>query len=155
MDKPGTILLRPADVATSDRSAAADRIDLTVVPVEHGLCRYRPVVGGKNCPFNKNCTNGLNGPCEHFVLTGADSPTGNANATPHTTSPKAPRTTKHETTSLVNGIPGSRCLRHSAKLSTNSGCSRKPRSSICEARCGTTSTHFLNRIGCDGTGFNK
>jgi Phage integrase family len=72
MDKPGTILLRPADVTTSDRSAAADRIDLTVVPVEHGLCRYGPVVGGKNCPFNKNCTNGPNGPCEHFVLTGAD-----------------------------------------------------------------------------------
>ena len=50
----------------------AARIDLTVVPVEHGLCRYGPVVGGKNCPFEKNCTNGPNGPCEHFVLTGAD-----------------------------------------------------------------------------------
>ena len=37
-----------------------------------GLCRYGPVVGGQNCPFNKNCTNGLRGPCEHFVLTGAD-----------------------------------------------------------------------------------
>jgi integrase len=72
MDKPGTILLRPTDLITSDSSAAAARIDLTVVPVEHGLCRYGPVVGGKNCPFQKNCTNGARGPCEHFVLTGAD-----------------------------------------------------------------------------------
>jgi integrase len=72
MDKPGTILLRPNDISSSDRSAADARIDLTVVPVEHGLCRYGPVVGGKSCPFEKNCTNGPNGPCEHFVLTGAD-----------------------------------------------------------------------------------
>jgi integrase len=71
-DKPGTILLRPVDVSTTDGSAAAARIDLSVVPVEHGLCRYGPVVGGKSCPYNKNCTNGPQGPCEHFVLTGAD-----------------------------------------------------------------------------------
>jgi integrase len=43
MDKPGTILLRPTDVNTDDPTAAAARIDLTVVPVEHGLCRYGPV----------------------------------------------------------------------------------------------------------------
>jgi hypothetical protein len=72
MDKPGTILLRPADVKTTDTTAAAARIDLTVVPVEHGLCRYGPVVGGADCPFEKNCSNGAKGPCEHFVLTGAD-----------------------------------------------------------------------------------
>lgn len=72
MDKPGTILLRPADVKSDDATAAAARIDLTVVPVEHGLCRYGPVIGGANCPFGKNCSNGPTGPCEHFVLTGAD-----------------------------------------------------------------------------------
>jgi integrase len=71
-DKPGSILLRPTELETSDATAAAARIDLTVVPVEHGLCRYGPVVGGSNCPFEKNCTNGPKGPCEHFVLTGAD-----------------------------------------------------------------------------------
>jgi hypothetical protein len=71
-DKPGTILLRPTDVKAAHTGAAAARIDLAVVPVEHGLCRYGPVVGGKNCPFEKNCTNGPLGPCEHFVLTGAD-----------------------------------------------------------------------------------
>jgi len=72
MDKPGTILLRPQDVKTAEASAATARIDLTIVPVEHGLCRYGPVVGGAHCPFGKNCSAGTNGPCEHFVLTGAD-----------------------------------------------------------------------------------
>ncbi|GAS93514.1 transposase [Mycolicibacterium canariasense] len=72
MDKPGTILLRPTEVNANDTRAAAARIDLTVVPVEHGLCRYGPVVGGAQCPFEKNCSNGPKGPCEHFVLTGAD-----------------------------------------------------------------------------------
>jgi integrase len=72
MNKPGTILLRPTDISSDDPVAAEARIDLTVVPVEHGLCRYGPVVGGKNCPFEKNCTNGPSGSCEHFVLTGAD-----------------------------------------------------------------------------------
>ncbi|QNJ90042.1 tyrosine-type recombinase/integrase (plasmid) [Mycolicibacterium fluoranthenivorans] len=72
MDKPGTILLRPTDVNADDAAAAAARIDLTVIPVEHGLCRYGPVVGGANCPYEKNCSNGPQGVCEHFVLTGAD-----------------------------------------------------------------------------------
>lgn len=72
-DKPGTILLRPGDLTTSDEGGSLrDRIDLAVIPVEHGICRYGPVVGGNNCPFAKNCTNGPQGPCEHFALTGAD-----------------------------------------------------------------------------------
>ena len=61
----------PTSIAV-DKTAAATRIDLTVMPVEHGLCRYGPVVGGANCPFEKNCTAGPHGVCEHFVLTGAD-----------------------------------------------------------------------------------
>lgn len=72
MDKPGTILLRPHDLEPTDASAAAARIDLAIVPVEDGLCRYGPVVGGAPCPFGKNCSTGPSGPCEHFVLTGAD-----------------------------------------------------------------------------------
>ncbi|MCH9729259.1 MAG: site-specific integrase [Actinomycetia bacterium] len=72
MDKPGTILMRPKEVKAVDPGAAAARIDLTAVPIEHGLCRYGPVVGGAQCPFQKNCSNGPKGPCEHFVLTGAD-----------------------------------------------------------------------------------
>ncbi len=72
MDKPGTILLRPLDLESESNAATEARIDLTVLPVEHGLCRYGPVVGGATCPFDKNCTNGIKGTCEHFVLTGAD-----------------------------------------------------------------------------------
>lgn len=72
MDKPGTILLRPTDLNADNLAAAAARIDLTVVPVERGLCRYGPVVGGSACPYGKNCSDGPQGPCEHFVLTGAD-----------------------------------------------------------------------------------
>lgn len=71
-DKPGTILLRPNDLAAADSNAVRARVDLASIPVEHGLCRYGPVVGGGNCPFSKNCTTGPQGPCEHFVLTGAD-----------------------------------------------------------------------------------
>ncbi|PXX13353.1 phage integrase family protein [Mycolicibacterium moriokaense] len=70
-NKPGTILLRPGDLNTDGGSVRA-RIDLAVIPVEHGICRYGPVVGGDSCPFSKNCTNGPQGPCEHFALTGAD-----------------------------------------------------------------------------------
>lgn len=70
-NKPGTILLRPGDLNTEGGSVRA-RIDLAVIPVEHGICRYGPVVGGDSCPFSKNCTNGPQGPCEHFALTGAD-----------------------------------------------------------------------------------
>lgn len=70
-NKPGTILLRPGDLE-ADPAAVRDRIDLAVIPVEHGICRYGPVVGGDSCPFAKNCTSGPQGPCEHFALTGAD-----------------------------------------------------------------------------------
>lgn len=72
MNKPGTILLTPGKLNADSQAAAAARIDLSIVPVEHGLCRYGPVVGGQDCPFNKNCTTGPKGPCEHYVLTGAD-----------------------------------------------------------------------------------
>ncbi|MGK8507258.1 tyrosine-type recombinase/integrase [Nocardia asiatica] len=72
MNKPGTVLLRPTALKVDNPASAAARIDLTVVPVEHGLCRYGPVVGGSRCPWEKNCSDGPEGPCEHFVLTGAD-----------------------------------------------------------------------------------
>lgn len=71
-DKPGTILLRPGDLDTAKGGSVRSKIDLAVIPIEHGLCRYGPVVGGSNCPYSKNCTNSRQGPCEHFVLTGAD-----------------------------------------------------------------------------------
>lgn len=73
MDEPGKVLMTPAIAEKlGSPKALTERIDLTVVPVEHGLCRYGPVVGGANCPRDKNCSNGKEGPCPHFVLTGAD-----------------------------------------------------------------------------------
>ncbi|ASX03436.1 tyrosine-type recombinase/integrase [Mycobacterium intracellulare] len=73
MEKPGTVLMTPKVASgLGSPGAVADRIDLTVIPVEHGLCRYGPVVGGSACPISKNCSSGPAGPCEHFVLTGAD-----------------------------------------------------------------------------------
>jgi integrase len=73
MNQPGTNLLTPGTAAgLGSKAALAERIDLTVIPVEHGLCRYGPVVGGKSCPAKKNCSRGPDGPCPHFVITGAD-----------------------------------------------------------------------------------
>jgi len=72
MDKPGTILLTPKELNSEDPSVAAAQIELAIVPVEHGLCRYGPVVGGKTCPWGKNCTSQADGVCDQLVLTGAD-----------------------------------------------------------------------------------
>jgi integrase len=64
-DLPGELVLTPTDL---ERSAASNQmIDLAVLPTEHGLCTFKPVVGGDDCPFERNCNS-----CEHFVLTGAD-----------------------------------------------------------------------------------
>jgi integrase len=72
MDKPGTVLLTPKELKSDDPSVAAAHIELSIVPVEHGLCRYGPVVGGKTCPWGKNCTSQAAGVCDQLILTGAD-----------------------------------------------------------------------------------
>lgn len=72
MDKPGMVLLTPKDLKSDDPSVAAAHIELSIVPVEHGLCRYGPVVGGKTCPWGKNCTSQADGVCDQLILTGAD-----------------------------------------------------------------------------------
>jgi integrase len=62
---PGEVVLLPTE---EDKNAASRLlIDLAVVPVEHGLCTFKPVAGGASCPFGRACH-----ACEHFVLTGAD-----------------------------------------------------------------------------------
>lgn len=62
---PGRIVLTPTEAERS----TADKllVDLAAVPTEHGLCTFKPVVGGFECPFGRRCDS-----CEHFVLTGAD-----------------------------------------------------------------------------------
>jgi hypothetical protein len=62
---PGEVVLLPSEEERA--TAAALLVDLAVVPVEHGLCTFKPVAGGADCPFGKQCHT-----CEHFVLTGAD-----------------------------------------------------------------------------------
>lgn len=63
--EPGRVVLSPSD---AERSAAEDlMVDLAAVPIEHGLCTFKPVVGGADCPFGRRCQS-----CEHFVITGAD-----------------------------------------------------------------------------------
>jgi len=63
--KPGTVVLTPTD---AERSIAERlMVDLAAIPTEHGLCTYKPVVGGSDCPFERKCH-----ACEHFVITGAD-----------------------------------------------------------------------------------
>ncbi len=63
--KPGTVVLTPTDAERSN--AQRLMVDLAAIPTEHGLCTYKPVVGGSDCPFERKCH-----ACEHFVITGAD-----------------------------------------------------------------------------------
>jgi integrase len=63
--KPGALVSTP----TMDGSSLAhDRlIDISAIPTEHGLCTFKPVVGGEDCPYGRKCDT-----CEEFVVTGAD-----------------------------------------------------------------------------------
>jgi hypothetical protein len=63
--KPGEVVLTP----TAGEKSAAEHllVDLAAIPTEHGLCTFKPVVGGYDCPFDRKCNS-----CEHFVVTGAD-----------------------------------------------------------------------------------
>lgn len=63
--KPGEVVLLPTDAETA--AAETLMVDLAAIPTEHGLCTYKPVVGGFDCPFGRKCDS-----CEHFVITGAD-----------------------------------------------------------------------------------
>ena len=63
--RPGQVVLAPTE---QERAAASHlMIDLAGIPTEHGLCTFKPVVGGRDCPFNRLCHS-----CEHFVIAGAD-----------------------------------------------------------------------------------
>jgi integrase len=63
--RPGEVVLTPTE---AERSTAEKlMVDLAAIPTEHGLCTYKPVVGGFDCPFERKCDS-----CEHFVITGAD-----------------------------------------------------------------------------------
>src|SRR5207244_7168072 len=62
---PGQAVLTPT---AGERSTAEHLlVDLGAIPTEHGLCTFKPVVVGYDCPFDRKCTS-----CEHSVVTGAD-----------------------------------------------------------------------------------
>ena len=67
---PGQVVLTPT---TRDRTTAEQLlVDLTAIPTEHGLCTFKPVIGGYDCPFDRQCNS-----CEHFVLPARTMATGN------------------------------------------------------------------------------
>ncbi|WP_276761772.1 tyrosine-type recombinase/integrase [Mycolicibacter arupensis] len=62
---PGELVRTPD---SSNQSAIHSKlIDIAALPTEGGLCTFKPVVGGAECPRGRRCTE-----CEDFVLTGAD-----------------------------------------------------------------------------------
>lgn len=62
---PGELVRTPD---SSTQSAIHSKlIDIAALPTEGGLCTFKPVVGGAECPRGRRCSE-----CEDFVLTGAD-----------------------------------------------------------------------------------
>ncbi|MEB3049044.1 tyrosine-type recombinase/integrase [Mycolicibacter sp. MYC123] len=59
-------LVRTPDSSTPS-AIQSKMIDIAALPTEGGLCTFKPVVGGAECPRGRRCTD-----CEDFVLTGAD-----------------------------------------------------------------------------------
>jgi integrase len=141
---PGQVVLTPAEDETA---AARDLlVDLAAIPTEHGLCTFKPVVGGVNCPFGRDCHN-----CEHFVLTGADYGYWNAknNAGPHW--PKAPPTPLPATTSTPRSKEARRPSPAWRKPSWRSTCSMPPKNSTCAAPTRTSSTPSGPKAGAPAT----
>lgn len=62
---PGELVRTPEPSTPS--AIHSKLIDIAALPTEGGLCTFKPVVGGAECPRGRRCTD-----CEDFVLTGAD-----------------------------------------------------------------------------------
>ncbi len=62
---PGELVRTPEPSA--DSAIQLKLIDIAALPTEGGLCTFKPVVGGADCPKGLRCND-----CEDFVLTGAD-----------------------------------------------------------------------------------
>lgn len=63
--EPGELVRTPD--SSSPSAIQSKMIDIAALPTEGGLCTFKPVVGGAECPRGRRCTD-----CEDFVLTGAD-----------------------------------------------------------------------------------
>lgn len=62
---PGELVRVPEPSA--DSAIQLKLIDIAALPTEGGLCTFKPVVGGAECPKGLRCND-----CEDFILTGAD-----------------------------------------------------------------------------------
>uniref|UniRef100_UPI003F58F9C3 tyrosine-type recombinase/integrase n=1 Tax=Mycolicibacterium neoaurum TaxID=1795 RepID=UPI003F58F9C3 len=62
---PGELVRTPDPMTES--TIHRKLIDIAALPTEGGLCTFKPVVGGAECPKGRRCND-----CEDFVLTGAD-----------------------------------------------------------------------------------
>ena len=62
---PGELVRTPEPSA--DSAIQLKLVDIAALPTEGGLCTFKPVVGGADCPKGLRCND-----CEDFVLTGAD-----------------------------------------------------------------------------------
>jgi hypothetical protein len=62
---PGELVRTPEPSA--DSVIQLKLVDIAALPTEGGLCTFKPVVGGADCPKGLRCND-----CEDFVLTGAD-----------------------------------------------------------------------------------
>ncbi len=62
---PGELVRTPDPMTES--TIHRKLIDIAALPTEGGLCTFKPVVGGAECPKRRRCND-----CEDFVLTGAD-----------------------------------------------------------------------------------
>lgn len=59
-------LVRTPDPST-ESAVQLKLVDIAALPTEGGLCTFKPVVGGAECPKGLRCND-----CDDFVLTGAD-----------------------------------------------------------------------------------
>ena len=140
-DKPGTILLRPGDLNT-DGGSLRDRIDLAVIPVEHGICRYGPSSAATAAHSRRTAPTAPKAHANTSLSLELTSRIGNASGTLHFTSPKALPMMTPATTSCPRGIPGSPFSPDYAKPSMSSACSKKPKNSTYAAPCTTTSIRY-------------
>jgi hypothetical protein len=141
---PGQVVLTPAEDETA---AARDLlVDLAAIPTEHGLCTFKPVVGGVNCPFGRDCHN-----CEHFVLTGADYGywkrqeqrwAALAEGAPDATTRDYIYTAFERSSQALAGLE---------KASWRSTCSMTPKNSTCAAPTRTSSTPSGPKAGAPAT----
>ena len=141
---PGEVVLLPteADKAT----AAALLVDLAVVPVEHGLCTFKPVAGERTAPSASSAT-----PASISFSPERTTTTGNARSSGRRRSPRAPPPQKPATTSTRRSSRTPRPSPGWKKPSPPQACSTRPASSTCAPPTRTSTTRSGGPDGAQPT----